>query len=441
MDRAIEILELIKPHVASAETFAVSAESVSVEYKGGKLKSSEVTETSGIAIRAINEGKLGFYATTDLTEKDRLLDSTLTSVQYGGEATFEFSQAAQGEPFDGYDPNTARLDIAELAELSQRLASKIEDKTSRDEVTVEVGLSRVTYDQQLANTNGVNHKERRTSLSGSISAQRVRADDVLFTFNAHSAISMEEAFERLTEKVMTTLERSEKLVALETKEGELPVVFTPAGSILLFYPLLLGLSGKNAHLGVSPLANRVGEQILDPRISFVDEPIVPNRPGSAGLDDEGVPTKRIAFFDKGVLTGFYHNLKTAGEAKAASTGHGQRSMLGQPGASFHNPMLAGGDVALKDLIGDIKEGLLVESVLGLGQTNILAGAFSNPVDVAFKIENGEIVGRVKDVSIAGNVYELLKDNLAGISQEVELVYGQLRLPYVRLDRVSTVSKN
>ncbi len=441
MDRATEILELVKPHVASAETFAVSAESVSVEYKGGKLKSSEVQETSGISIRAINEGNLGFYATTDLTEKDKLLDSTLTSVKYGGEATFDFAAPAVGAPFDGYDPQTARMDIQELAEMAQKLAAKIEDKTSREEVTVEVGLSRVTYTQHLANTFGVSHKEQRSSLSAQVGAQWVRNDDVLFTFNAHSAVSLEEAFERLAEKVLTTLERAEKLVTLETKEGELPVVFTPAGAILLFYPLMLGLSGKNAHLGVSPLTGRVGEQLLDPRISFIDEPIVANRPGSAGLDDEGVPTKPVAFIDKGVLTGFYHNLKTAGEAKAVSTGHGQRGMLGQPGASFHNPMFAPGDVPLKDLIGDIKEGLLVESVLGLGQTNILAGAFSNPVDTAFKIENGEIVGRVKDVSIAGNVYELLKDNLAGISQELELVYGQLRFPYMRLDGVSTVSKN
>ncbi len=441
MDRAIEILELIQPHVASAETYAVSAESVKVEYKGGKLRSSEVQETSGVSIRAIDDGKLGFYATTDLTEKDRLLESTLTSVKYGGEATFEFSKPAQGAVFDGYDPATARLDIQELSELGQRLASKIEDKTNRDEVTVEVQLSRVTYTQHLANSYGVSQKDQRSALSAGLSVQRVHGDDVLITYNAHSAVSMEAAFEQITDKVLMVLERAAKLVSLETKEGALPVVFSPAGSILLFYPLMLGLSGKNAHLGVSPLAGKIGEQLLDPRVSFLDEPIVANRPGSAGIDDEGVPTKTTAFFDKGVLTGYYHNLKTAGEAKTTSTGHGQRGMLGQPGASFHNPMIPGGDVPLKELIGDIKEGLLVESVLGLGQTNILAGQFSNPVDVAFKIENGEIVGRVKDVSIAGNVYELLKDNLGGISQEVDLVYGQLRLPYIRIDGVSTASNN
>ncbi len=441
MDRAIEILELIQPHVESVETYAVSAESVKVGYKAGKLRSSEVQETSGVSIRAIKDGKLGFYATTDLTEKDKLRESTLNSAKYGGEATFQFAQPGRGQEFDGYSSETARMDIQELAELGQRLASKIEDRTNRDEVTVEVDLSRVVYEQHLANTYGVSQKDRRSALSVSLGVQRVRGDDVFMTYNGHSAVSPEEMFERLTEKVLEKLEQSERLVKLDTKEGELPVIFSPAGSILLYYPLMLGLSGKNAFLGVSPLSNKVGEQVLDPRLSFVDEPLVANRPNSAGIDDEGVPTRKIAFFDKGVLTGFYYNLKQAGEASTGSTGHAQRSMLGQPGASFHNPMIAAGDTRLKDLIGDIKEGLLVDSVLGLGQTNILAGAFSNSVDVAFKIENGEIVGRVKDVSIAGNVYELLKHNLAGVSQEHELVYGMVGLPYIRIDNVSTVSNN
>lgn len=439
MDRAIEILDLIKPHVDSVETFAVTAESVNVSYRAGKLRSSEVQETSGISIRAIKDGKLGFYSTTDLTDKDKLLESTLTSAQFGGEATFEFAKPAQGEPFDGYDKETARLDIQELSEFSRELAAKIESVTNREEVMVEVDFSRTSYDQHLANSNGASQKDRRTSLSGSVSIQQVRGDDVFMTYDAHSAVSKEAAFDELTDKVMEQLKLAQNIVKLSVSEGELPVVLTPAGSFLLFYPFMLGLSGKNAHLGVSPLSNKVGEQIIDPRLTLVDEPIVANRPGSAGVDDEGVPTKPITFIDKGVVTGFFHNLKTAGEAKAESTGHGKRGLLGQPGAGFHNPMIAGGDVSFKEMIKDIKEGLLIDSLLGLGQTNLLAGAFSNPVNVAFKIENGEVVGRVKDVSIAGNTYELLKDRLGGLSKEVEWVYGSLRLPYIRLDGVSTVA--
>ena len=81
----------------------------------------------------------------------------------------------------------------------------------------------------------------------------------------------------------------------------------------------------------------------------------------------------------------------------------------------------------------------MEDVLGLGQGNVISGAFSNPLSLAFKIEKGEIVGRVKDVSIAGNVYDLLK-NVAAVSRETEWVYNNFNLPYVLLPDMNVVTK-
>ena len=91
------------------------------------------------------------------------------------------------------------------------------------------------------------------------------------------------------------------------------------------------------------------------------------------------------------------------------------------------------------MIAGIEEGLLVENALGLGQGNIISGAFSNTLSLAFKIEKGEIVGRVKDVSNDGNVYDLLPD-VAAVSRETEWVYRRLRLPYILLSRMNVVTK-
>jgi PmbA protein len=79
-------------------------------------------------------------------------------------------------------------------------------------------------------------------------------------------------------------------------------------------------------------------------------------------------------------------------------------------------------------------------VLGLGQGNTLSGAFSNPLALAFKIEGGEIVGRVKDVSIAGNVYELLPE-IGAVSQESSWEYTFVKMPYVLMPEINVVAKN
>ncbi len=81
----------------------------------------------------------------------------------------------------------------------------------------------------------------------------------------------------------------------------------------------------------------------------------------------------------------------------------------------------------------------MEDVLGLGQGNVVSGAFTNPLSLAFKIEKGEIVGRVKDVSIAGNVYDLLRE-VAAVSRETEWVYRSFHLPYILLPDMNVVTR-
>jgi len=58
------------------------------------------------------------------------------------------------------------------------------------------------------------------------------------------------------------------------------------------------------------------------------------------------------------------------------------------------------------LLKDVRDGLLVDELIGVGQGNVIGGAFSHPVALAYRVERGEITGRVKDAAVAGNAYEL-----------------------------------
>jgi PmbA protein len=102
-------------------------------------------------------------------------------------------------------------------------------------------------------------------------------------------------------------------------------------------------------------------------------------------------------------------------------------------------VVANGETPVDDIITGIDKGLLVETPLGLGQGNVISGAFSNNLSLAFKIENGEIVGRVKDVSVAGNIYQDLQD-IGALSLESEWVFGGIRLPYILLPNLNVVTK-
>ncbi|MCK5828178.1 TldD/PmbA family protein, partial [Candidatus Bipolaricaulota bacterium] len=99
-----------------------------------------------------------------------------------------------------------------------------------------------------------------------------------------------------------------------------------------------------------------------------------------------------------------------------------------------------GDATEDDLIRGIKNGLLVDGVLGLGQGNLNAGDFSNNVATAFVIEDGKIAGRVKNVMLAGNSYDLLREHLIGLGHEADWVYGQLHCPAIAVNHVNVAAK-
>jgi PmbA protein len=242
------------------------------------------------------------------------------------------------------------------------------------------------------------------------------------------------AFVRQTGEKLEQAKRSATI-----QSGHMPVLFAPEGALVLGLPLMLGVNGKNVYTGVSPMRDKVGSKLFDDKLTLVDDATIDGKFESAPYDDEGVAHRRNMLVEKGVLHGFLYDLKTAVQSGVESTGNASRGLFNPPSPSPTNLIFQPGDTSLGDMIAGIDEGLLVEDVLGLGQGNIISGAFSNSLSLAFKIEKGEIVGRVKDVSIAGNVYELLRE-IAAVGQESKWVYNSIRLPYILLPDMNVVAK-
>jgi PmbA protein len=219
----------------------------------------------------------------------------------------------------------------------------------------------------------------------------------------------------------------------------MPVLFAPTGMLALGMPLSGGLNGKNVYKGTSPIADKVGERLFNEKITISDDGTLDGKFASASYDDEGVPRRRNLLIEKGVLKGFIYDLKTAAQSGVESTGNASRSLFNPPVPSFTNLVMQPGETPLAEILAGIDEGILVENVLGLGQGNTISGAFSNPLALAFKIEKGEIIGRVKDLSIAGNIYDLLK-NITAVSKEAQWVYSTFYAPYVLVPEMNVAGK-
>lgn len=429
------MLERLMQQAEQAEVFEIESEAIEIGFKANKLKSFEVEETRGLAARAIVEGRLGFAASSDVEARDKLVANVLESARLGDEVALQFPASQPGPSVQVYDADLAALSTERLIAMGREMIAIVREADS--EAHVGVDLTRRTRRTTVRNSAGAEVTVEKAPLSIMLEVERVRGDDVVTLFEYFTTAALDDGYRALAERVAEKLRRARRSATLQS--GRMPVLFSPNGAPVLALPLMRGLNGKNVYRGISPMAGQVGEQLFDTHLTLVDDPTLDGRPGSSSHDDEGMPRRRRALIEDGVLRGFVYDLKTAALAGVEPTGSGQRGLFSPPSPSFSNLVVEGGDQPVDAIIAGIDQGLLVESPLGLGQGNIISGAFSNNLSLAFKIEGGEIVGRVKDVSVAGNVYQDLR-TIEALSRESEWVYGGIRLPYVLLPELNVVTK-
>jgi PmbA protein len=431
----MDLFKQLKPLAEQVEIAELSRESTLVEFEANKLKSSKVEETKGVAVRAVRNGRLGFAASSDLETLDRLAAVVLESASYGDEVPIQFPPALPAPTVKTYDPKIAELPIPRLVQMGYEILDLV--LKTEPEARVTIQLQRGVDHTDIRNHAGAQAVYERSPLSIGVEVDRIQGDDVLILYESFGATTWSDDYLAFAKRLVDQLVKARTLTTI--KSGKMPVLFSPSGSLVLGLPLTQGLDGKNVYTGISPLKGKTGEKLFDEKISVIDDATLDGRFASAPYDDEAVPHRRNVLVENGVLNGFIYDLKTAAMSGVESTGNGGRGLFNPPSPSGTNLILGAGETPLADMLAGIEEGILVEEVLGLGQGNIISGAFSNPLALAFKIEKGEIVGRVKDASIADNVYSVLK-NVAAVSREQLWVYNELCMPYILIPEMNVIAK-
>ena len=91
------------------------------------------------------------------------------------------------------------------------------------------------------------------------------------------------------------------------------------------------------------------------------------------------------------------------------------------------------------MVADLREGLIVEYLMGASQGNVLGGEFSGNVLLGYLVENGKITGRVKNTMVSGNIYQILKD-VTAFGSERRWIGGSLLTPPILCPAVAVASR-
>ena len=434
-----EILKAAAKKFGQAEVYRLETESHPVSFESNRLKEISSSQQSGVALRVIKDGRIGFTSTTNPELEPVLVDRAAALAEFGSEAFFEFPAPSDYPDVPIVDDRIGDVTIEQMIATGQELIERL--RATWPDLLCDASVGRAAGRMWLSNSNGVEHSYRQTSYHVFLGGQLIRGTDMLNVWAGHNSSRWfgEDEIDRIVSGLLRQLDYSKELAPAPS--GDVPVVFTSRGvAAALLGPLLSGFNGKNIATGASPLVGRVGEKAVDEAITVYDDPTIPYASNSRPCDDEGLPSKRLTLIEDGVIGGGIFDLQTAGKAGEKSTASAHRGLASTPSPRWSVIDIAGGSTPGKDLFDGVKEGLVVEQLLGAGQGNELGGDFKANVALGYRIENGEIVGRVKDTMIAGNVYEAL-NSIEAVSAEPEWVFGSARLPAIRCRGVQVAASD
>ncbi len=431
------LLEKAKEVSEEAEVFHLQHRDEPVHFEANRVKAVERRESSGVALRIIVDGRIGFASTSDMQHTDRLINDALEMVPFGPEAKLGFPSYTSFPVVKTYDPRVETTSIEDMVNLGQSAIDHISAYTP--DILCDATVAKGATEVSIVNSRGGSCTYKKSTFHLSVHGTIIKGIDMLFV--SYSVVSCHPVLDcaEVVNSIERQLEHSKNLVAAPT--GRVPVIFTPRGMAgALLSPLLAGFNGKTVLQGASPLVGKLGDTMLDERFSVWDEPTYPYAPGSRVCDDEGMPTSNLPLVYKGVISNFLYDLQTAAQAGVESTASAHRGLNSLPSPGTSVLIVGEGETSYQDMIGDIDSGIVVESLLGAGQSNVMGGDFNANVLLGYRIENGEITGRVKNTVISGNVYTALKD-IQAIEKESSWVGGSLKTPALYLSNISVATKD
>lgn len=430
-----QVLELARRFAEQAEVYNISVQETSVGFEANRLKHFSSRQGTSMALRLVKGGKIGFGTSNRLDNPDELVGMAEEVSQFGAVATFHLPGPQLLPAIPVTDGAIEHVSLQQMVQMGEEIIAKVLAHTPGLLLEGRIGKAIATVN--IRNSSGADLTYNKSVMSMVMEGNLVRGTDILFVEELEVSCHPILDGSNMASSLIEQLDNARDMASIST--GSLPVIFTPKaiGSALLF-ALAQAFNGRVVFQGASPVGHLLGKQVFNKKFNLSDDATIAFRPSSRPFDDEGIPSQCTPLVREGIVSHFLYDLQTAGLAGTRSTGNGSRMSGGLPAPFISALVIGEGSVPLRDLIQDIREGLVVDMLMGAEQGNTLGGDFSGNVLLGYKVEKGRLVGRVKDTMVSGNIYEVMKD--ITLSKETRWVGGMLHTPSIFFPKLS-VSTN
>lgn len=410
LDMASMLVECAKRAGAdAAEAIVVEGTSLGVSWRLGKLEDVERSEGRDLGLRVFIGKRQASVSSTDISEAalGPMIERAVAMARVAPEDPYcglaEPHLLARDWPELDIDDRSAppsAEDLAALAAEAEEAALAVKGVTNSSGAGASFGRSGVT----LVTSAGFAGAYAGTSSSFSCSVLAGEGTgmerDYDFSSARHAADLDKAAVvgRRAGEKAVR------RLNPRKVSSQSVPVVYDPRVSGGLVGHFAGAISGAAIARGTSFLKKALGGTVFSRGISIVDDPHMKRGLRSKPFDGEGVKNRRMTLIDEGRLTTWLLDTATARQLGLETTGHAARGTGGPPSPSTTNLYMEAGCLTVGELIADIKQGLYVTEMIGMG-VNGVTGDYSRGAS-GFWIENGEIAYPVSEITVAGNLKDM-----------------------------------
>jgi len=437
-DETLDILHSLvaaakKAGADAADAVAVDARSKGISWRDGKMEDVEGSEGQDIGLRVMFGKQQAMVSTSDRRPENlkTLVERTVTMAKAVPEDEY-CGLAPEDRLAKGPFPDLELYDDTDVsAETLKELASQAEDAAygvKGVSNTSGAGSSAGSWAISLVTSHGFEGHYKGSSFSVSLSAV------------AGEGTAMERDYDYSSTRHFADLESAEKigrtagelavarLNPVKANSGQLPLVFNPRTANSMVGHFIGAVSGSSVARGTSFLKDHMDKAVFAPGITITDDPFIVRGISSKLFDGEGVAMAKTNFIEDGVLKSWVLNSASARQLGLPVSGHATRGTSSAPGSGTTNLYMQPGTINPTDLMADIKEGIYITDLIGMG-VNGVTGDYSRGAS-GFMIRDGVLAEPVSEITIAGN----LKDMFMALvpSSDLEMKYGT-NAPTCRID--------
>jgi PmbA protein len=423
----------------AADAMLVESSGQSATWRLGKLENVERAERADLGLRVFVGRRQAILSTGDLAQPslERLVEHALAIAR----AVPEDPHAGLAEPDhiareyaileldDGEEPdNDALARKAAVAEETALAHPKITNSEGAEARWSRVRTTLVATNGFVGASVRSSHSIGASVIAGANGAME-RDYDYRTVVRARDLPDPAEIGRKAAERAAA------RLNPRKSKSKAVPVVLDPRVAGSMVRHLASAISGPTVARGTTFLKDKLGQAVFPSGVTIVDDPLRPHGLRSRAFDVEGIGTERRRLVDRGVLATWLLDCMSARQLGLSTTAHAVRDVSSAPSPAPTNAWIEPGAATPEELISDVKEGLYVTEMLGMG-VNLVTGDYSRGA-AGFWIENGRIGWPVAEVTIAGNLAEMFA-RLTPAS-DLEFRYG-VDAPTLRIDGMTVAGQ-